>query len=338
MPDKVLVTNRIHPEVVAFLAEHARVDVNPYPGPWPRAELLRRARDAAAIMAFMNDRIDRPFLDACRELRIVACALKGYDNFDVAACTERGIWVTVVPDLLTAPTAELAIGLLIALGRNVLPADRFVRSGAFRGWRPTFYGTGLAGSTVGIIGMGAVGRAIALRLRGFEARVLYADPRPLPDPVERELGIARAGFDAVLASADFVVLAVPLGPATFHLINAGALRRMKPGAFLVNPARGSVVDEAAVAEMLAAGRLGGYAADAFATEDWARVDRPAGIPETLLVESERTLFTPHLGSAVARVRREIEMQAARQIVQALAGERPEGAVNRPAPAREPLVA
>src|SRR5205085_9552568 len=121
--------------------------------------------NAEAIMAFMPDRLDADLLDACPRLRIVAGALKGYDNFDHAACTKRGVWLTIVPDLLTVPTAELTIGLMIAVGRNILPGDRLVRTGTFRGWRAQLYGTGLEGSTVGIIGMGAVGRAIAERLR-----------------------------------------------------------------------------------------------------------------------------------------------------------------------------
>src|SRR5262249_38679508 len=152
------------------------VVVNTGDEPWAPDAVVRQAADAEALVAFMTDRVDESFLARCPRLRIVACVLKGYDNFDVAACSRRNILLSVVPDLLTNPTAELAVGLTIALGRKLLAGDAHVRSGAFGGWRPHLYGTGLDGSTVGIVGFGAVGRAIARRLGGFGARLLVHDP------------------------------------------------------------------------------------------------------------------------------------------------------------------
>lgn len=166
MKPKVILTHRVHPEVIEFLAEHCEVIPNPTHETLARDEILRRAKDAEAIMTFMPDRVDEAFLRACPQLHVVGCALKGYDNYDVDACTRHGVWITNVPDLLTIPTAELTIGLLIGLTRNVLAGDRFVRSGQFNGWRPALYGSGLTGKTLGIIGMGAVGQAIAQRLIG----------------------------------------------------------------------------------------------------------------------------------------------------------------------------
>ena len=142
----------------------------------------------------MTDQVDDTFLARCPRLRIVACVLKGYDNFDVAACSRRKVWLSVVPDLLTNPTAELAVGLTIALGRKVLAGDAYMRSGAFAGWRPHLYGTGLDGSTVGIVGFGAVGRAIARRLDGFGARLLCHDPRALSG--SRRAGVRSRGAAA----------------------------------------------------------------------------------------------------------------------------------------------
>lgn len=177
--------------------------------------------------------------------------------------------------------------------------------------------------------MGAVGRALAPRLRAFEMRVRYTDLAPLAAEDEARRQAERATLPELLASSDYVIPAVPLCPDTLHLIDARALARMKPDAFLINTCRGSVVDEEAVAAALANRKLAGYAADVFEFEDWARPDRPRAIPRALLEQPERTLFTPHLGSAVTEVRREIELQAAHSILQALAGEAPRGAVNRP---------
>lgn len=331
MSPKVVVTNWVHPEVLEVLAPHCRVEANDGCEPWPEQELLARCADARAMMAFMPDRVDEAFLAACPDLGIVACALKGFDNFDVAACTRRGVWVTVVPDLLTEPTAELAVGHLIALGRNMPAGDRAVRKG-FAGWRPRLYGAGLDGSVVGILGAGRVGSAIAERLQGFGcAAILYADLEALEPERESALRMRRVDFEELLGASDFLVVAAPLNRDTRHLVDAGALGRMKPGCRLVNISRGSVVDEGAVAAALEAGTLAGYGADVFELEDWALDDRPVDIPAGLLGARDKTFFTPHLGSAVDRVRVEIGLRAADAIVQYLRGERPDGAVNDPTP-------
>ncbi|MHB0974471.1 MAG: hydroxyacid dehydrogenase [Thiobacillus sp. SCN 63-1177] len=329
MKPKVILTHRVHPEVIELLAEHCEVIPNPGPETLPLDEILQRAKDAEALMTFMPDRVDEAFLRACPRLRVVGCALKGYDNYDVEACTRHGVWITNVPDLLTIPTAELTIGLLIGLTRNMLAGDRFVRTGRFNGWRPALYGSGLTGKTLGLIGMGAVGQAIAQRLVGYDMRVLYTDPVALPKEKEAQWGLDRVELPALLAASDFVVPMVPYRDQTLHMIDGDALARMKTGAYLINTCRGSVVDEQAVVEALASGRLAGYAADVFEMEEWARPDRPQAIPQALLDDSERTLFTPHIGSAVDAVRLEIELEAARNILQALRGEIPQGAINRP---------
>lgn len=301
-----------------LLAEHADVVMNESAeSAWTREELIDRARDAEALMVFMPDSIDDDFLAACPRLKIVSAALKGFDNFDVEACTRRGIWFTIVPDLLTEPTAELALALMLGLARNVSTGDALIRSGAFQGWRPVLYGTGLHGSTVGIIGFGKVGRALSRMLQGFDCRVIHHD-----------LGQEGMTLDGLLATSDFLLPLLPLTPATLHLIDTAAIARMKPGAFLINVSRGSVVDEEAVADALDQGHLAGYAADTFEMEDWARPDRPRSISPRLLRIKAKTLFTPHLGSAVARVRLEIELSAASNILAALLGNRPPGAINR----------
>jgi phosphonate dehydrogenase len=329
MKPKVVITHWVHPEVIEFLNQYYEVLPNLTRETLPREEIIRRTRDAEAIMVFMPDHIDADFLDACPKLKIIAAALKGYDNFDIDACTKHGVWFTIVQDLLTIPTAELTIGLLIALSRKILLGDRYIRSGEFRGWRPMFYGTGLNGSTVGIIGMGAVGRAIAKMLQGFDVKIFYCDPVVLSEEESEKLRVSHASFEYVIGNSEFVVPMVPLTPYTKHMLNDKTISKMKAGSFLVNVCRGSVVDEHAVVRALASGHLAGYAADVFEMEDWARADRPREIPKELIENTEQTVFTPHIGSAVDSIRREIAMQAARSIIQVLNGEIPDGAINNP---------
>jgi phosphonate dehydrogenase len=253
--------------------------------------------------------------------------LKGFDNFDVDACSRRGVLVTILPDLLTDPGAELAIGLMIAAGRNLLAGDRYVRSGEFSGWRPHFYGTGLAGSTVGILGYGAVGRALSERLTGFKAEICYWDKFQLEGNLERTLGVKYKEFDELLRISDFLVLALPLTPETLHIINEDSLQLMKADAILINFARGSLVDESAVSRALKMEKLGFYAADVFECEDWALTNRPHTVNPDLVGMPDKTLLSPHLGSAVARVRAEMAMQAAENAIMYFAGQVPQGAVN-----------
>lgn len=324
MRPRILVTNWVHEATLQRLGQLGEVDANETRTPWPRDEVMRRAERADAILAFMTDCIDAPFLARCKRLRIVACALKGYDNFDMEACSAAGIWVTIVPDLLTEPTAELAVGLAIGLARNIRDGDALVRSGAFVGWRPVLYGTGLDGSTVAILGMGRVGRAVAQRLSGFGCRMLGVDPA-----AEMPVGVTGESLNTALDTSDVVILCAPLTPGSRHQIGTDALARMKPDALLINVGRGSVVDERAIADALEAGLLGGYAADVFEMEDWALPDRPKAIDARLRAHP-RTLFTPHLGSAVIRVRQAIEMRAVDNIADVLAGRPPRDAINAPA--------
>lgn len=329
MKSKVVITHWVHDEVIAYLEDYCIPVVNDSKHSLPRKELLAKARDATGMMVFMPDCIDADFLNACPSLRVVAAALKGYDNFDVSACSKRGIWFTIIPDLLTVPTAELAIALMMGLARNVLPGDKLIRMRQFIGWRPTLYGMGIGGSTVGILGMGEVGRAVARRLRGFDAKVIYYDKSPLTTTEELVLGTERKTLEQLLRVSDFLLIALPLTKQTYHLIDSSRIRLMKTGAYIVNVGRGSVVDEQAVAVALEQNEIAGYAADVFEFEDWALPSRPRVIPPALLNHPQCTLFTPHLGSAVDRVRSEIAMAAARNIVQALQGEIPRDAINRP---------
>ncbi len=329
MKPKVVITHWVHTEIISYLERFFEVVPNPIHDTLSREEIIRRSQGAQAIMVFMPDTIDDDFLGACPDLKIVGAALKGYDNFDVDSCTRHGIWFTIVPGLLTIPTAELTIGLLIGLTRNMLSGDRFVRSRNFQGWRPHLYGKELCGQTLGIIGMGAVGKALARRLTGFQMNVIYTDTAPLSRVEENDLSVEYVSLGELFKVSDFIVPMVPLTTETRHLINAGTIAQMRHGVYIINACRGSVVDEMAVTDALEAGHVAGYAADVFEMEDWALMDRPRRIPESLLLNTQQTFFTPHLGSAADDIRKAIAMEAAQNIYRALSGNRPHGAINNP---------
>jgi phosphonate dehydrogenase len=303
---RIVATARIFPETRALL-ERAGTVLHPVGDePWDKDRLRTALAGAEAMMAFMTDRVDAALLDAAPHLRVLACALKGADNIDIEACRARGIAVSIVPDLLTVPTAELAVGLAIGLARNIRAGDAAVRR-EFRGWRPTLYGLGLDGATVAILGLGRLGKAIAARLLPFGCRLRGVDPE------NDAVGVDRMALEPALMGADLVIVALPLTAGTLGLVGRDALACLPRGALMVNIGRGSTVDEEAVVEALRTGRLGGYAADVFAMEDWALPDRPRSIPRQLL-DDPRTLFTPHLGSATTTARRAIETEAASNIL------------------------
>jgi phosphonate dehydrogenase len=309
--------SRLLPATRTALAGFAEVRANPDEQPWDAGELARQARDADGLIAFMPDRIDAALLAACPRLRVVAGALKGADNLDLAACAARGVRVSVVEDLLSLPTAELGVALALGLLRRLRAGDAAVRIG-HDGWRPRLYGGTLVGARVGILGMGGVGRALAQLLAGFAVQAVYHDPRRLPAAAERALALAWCPAEELpAASGQVLFLTCPLTAASRAWLSAARLARLAPGAVVVNVGRGSVVDEAAVADALAAGTLEGYAADVFACEDRALPGRPAAVPQRLLIQ-ERTLFTPHLGSAVAAARQAIELEAVAALRRALA--------------------
>jgi phosphonate dehydrogenase len=331
----IVVSHRVFPETLAALAEIGNVHAPNPRKQFAKPQLGKLAKDADAFLAFMPDVIDDAWLLRAPKLRVIAAALKGHDNFDLAACTRRGIWVSNVPDLLTAPTSELTIGLMISLARKIRAGDSRIRKNRNSKWQPDLYGTGIFGSTVGLIGIGMIGTAIAERLQGFGATLLYFDQKPLQKDLETRLKLTYCALLELLPRCDFLIVALPLNAGTYHLLNDDALAACKQGALLINPARGSVVDEAAVIRALETGRLGGYAADVFECEDLSIPGRPKGVPSRLL-ENPATLFTPHLGSAVESVRRAIELRAVTNIADWACGRPPRDAVNHPRLATKPF--
>ena len=263
-------------------------------GPMPRADLLAAVEGVDALISLMSDRVDEELLDAAGAgLRVVANYAVGYDNIDVAACGRRGVVVTNTPDVLTDATADHAFALLLGVARRLLEGDDLVRSGGWTGWEPgQLLGRHVTGATLGIVGMGRIGAAVARRAAAFGMSVVYHNRRRSPE-VEALTGARLVSLDELLRASDFVTLHCPLTEATHHLIDAEALRSMKRTAVLVNTARGPVVDEEALAEALEAGELWGAGLDVFEREPLV-TERLVRLPNVLLA--------PHTGSATVVAR------------------------------------
>jgi glyoxylate reductase len=271
-----------------------------------------RAR-VEAVVALLTDRIDAVFLDGSPRLRVVANVAVGVDNVDLVACRARGVLVTNTPDVLTEATADLAFGLLLAAARRIAEGDRLVRVGAFKGWTPSFMlGARVNGTTLGIVGMGRIGQAMARRARGFGMRVLYTQRTPLAPAVEDGATYLGA-LDELLAASDSVSIHCPLTSATRHLFDAARLARMKRGAVLVNTARGAIVDEEALAGALENGSLAAAGLDVFENEP--RV-HPA------LLARPNVVLAPHIGSADRPTREAMAGQAVANVLEVLAGRPP----------------
>lgn len=267
------------------------------------------------LVALLTDRVDGALLARCPRLRVVANVAVGVDNVDLAACAARGVVVTNTPDVLTEATADLAFGLLLAAARRIAEGDRLVRAGGFSGWTPTFMlGARVHGATLGIVGFGRIGQAMARRARGFGMHVLYTQRRRLAEPLERALGATFvASLDDLVAWSDAVTLHAPLTPETRHLFDAARLAKMRPGAVLVNTARGPLVDEAALAHALEHGPVAAAGLDVF--EDEPHV-HPA------LLARENAVLAPHIGSADRPTREAMATTAILNVLRVLDGEPP----------------
>jgi lactate dehydrogenase-like 2-hydroxyacid dehydrogenase len=311
----------VFPEVVAALQESFDVEHNDDDRIWAPEELARRLADKRGVLATVMDRIDEPVLSAAPDLKVVSNIAVGTNNIDIAACTRRGIRVTNTPGVLDDTTADLTWALLMAAARRIAEGDALVRRGE---WRVGFtmqspLGTDVHDSTLGIIGMGRIGQAIARRAAGFDMRIVYNNRKRIPEADEKRLGATWLDMHELLATADFVVVMVPYSPAVHHLIGAAEIARMKPTAILVNTARGGVVDDAALVEALKARRIAGAGLDVFEGE-------PKLNPGFL--DLPNAVLTPHIGSATRATRMRMCETAAANLTAVLEGRAPPNLVNK----------
>ncbi len=303
------------PEIgIDRLRKRFEVSVHPEIRPMAPEVMIRKMADCSAVISLLCDRIDAPLLDQCPGLKIIANHAVGYENIDVAAANERGVLVTHTPGVLTHATAEIAFALLITLTRRIIEADRFTRKGLFIGWDPLLLrGDELAGRTIGIIGMGRIGRDMARKCRAFDMTILYHNRHPVDSETEKALDARYVSLDELLARSDALSIHAPATPETRHLIDAAAFAKMKPGAYLINAARGEIVHEAALAEALASGKIKGAGLDVYEFEP--------KITEALL-DMKNVVLLPHIGSATREARDRMSAMAADNVIAALEGRKP----------------
>jgi glyoxylate reductase len=319
MTYKVLITNAVPDDVLEPLCGLAEVIQGPVGGDLlPRREVLRLAPELDGIINQAELRVDAELLDHAPRLKIVANVAIGIDNLDTQLMAARGVWATNTPDVFAESTADCAFGLLLVLARRLLAADRYVRSGAWQSFQPGVWdGMLLDGKTIGIVGYGRIGRAVARRAQAFGMHVIFHDPVAVAEP-------GYVTLDDLLTQADVVSLHVPLTPQTRRLMDAQRLGQMKRGALLLNMARGTVLDEAALVAALQSGHLAGAGLDVFENE-------PAVHPALLTMDN--VILTPHIGGGTIESRRAARRLCAENIALVLRGQRPLTPVNEPEAAR-----
>ncbi|KZB81351.1 2-hydroxyacid dehydrogenase [Amycolatopsis regifaucium] len=315
MTSTIAVTRWIPDEALKVLADIGEVKLSRAERPLTPDELREFVQGAAAIVGMLHDRIDGEVAEAAGPaLKVVANVAVGYDNIDVPALAERGVTVTNTPGVLTDATADLAFGLILAVTRRLGEGERLLRSRTPWSFHLGFLlGSGLQDKTLGIVGLGQIGQAVARRALGFGMRIVYSGRSRAAEEVERTLGAKYVSFDELLKSADVVSLHCPLTPETRHLIDADALKTMKPGACLINTTRGPVVHEAALADALEAGEIAGAGLDVFEAEPEV---------EPRLLDRENVVLTPHLGSATVETRTAMAVLAAENVASVLTGGNP----------------
>lgn len=316
---RVTITRRIHPAAEEMLRRAGcEVEINPHDRPLTPGELQAAAADSDGVLCLLNDRIDAPLLAAAPRCRVFANYAVGYDNMDLAAATRAGVALCNTPDVLTDATAEFAWALLFAAARRVVEADRFVREGRFTGWDPMLlWGQDISRRTLGIIGAGRIGAAMARRATGFEMEILYTR-RSGPSPDMEKLGATRVELEELLRRSDFISIHAPLTGETRHLIGAAQFALMKPAAILINTGRGPIVDEKALVQALAEGRIAAAGLDVY--------EREPAVEEDLL-RMNNVVLAPHIASATFDARRRMAELAAGSILAVLEGRIPPNCLN-----------
>jgi glyoxylate reductase len=319
MTRKIIVTGRLPEEVLSVLAERFQVESQNEDRPMERRRLLDTIGDREGLLCMITDSVDEELLSHAPRLKMIANMGVGYNNIDVRAATTRGIPVSNTPGVLTEATADLAFTLLLAIARRVVEGDRRVRAGQFTFWAPfLFLGQEVSGKTLGILGMGRIGKAVARRARGFDMPVIYHNRSRLEPDEEDRLGARYEPLEALLRKSDFVSLHVPLTAETRHLMGRRELALMKPSAYLINTSRGPAVDEQALLAALQAGQIAGAALDVYEHE-------PALTPGLTLLDN--VILLPHVGSATLETRTRMASMAAQNLIAGLGGQKPPNLIN-----------
>lgn len=317
---KLLVTRLLPGPGMDALRKHFDLDVNEKDGPISREDLKARIRDRDGLVCLLSDSIDAAIIARAMHLRIIANYAVGYNNIDIVEATKRKIPVTNTPEVLTETTADLTLGLLISVARRIVEADRFLREGRFKGWAPELLlGTDVHGKVLGIIGMGRIGKAVARRARGFDMQVVYNDAERLPADFEKKQGVQYRSLQGLLTESDYVSIHVPLDEQTKGLISVKEFRIMKKTSYLINVARGPIVDESALVSALKNEDIAGCALDVYERE-------PKVSPGLLSLPN--VVLVPHIGSASVEARTEMAWMVAKNVMTVLIdNRRPPNIVN-----------
>jgi len=317
---KVYVTRELPERGLKIIKDRFDADVWPEYAPPPKNVIMEKVRNVDALASLLSDKIDAEVFDVAPKLKIVAQMAVGFDNIDVQEATKRGICVTNTPEVLTETTADFAWALLMAVARRVVEADKYVRTGKWKvGWHPSMMlGRDVYGATIGIVGAGRIGFAVARRAKGFNMKILFYDVIPRPE-MEKELGAKRVDLDTLLRESDFISIHVPLMKETYHLMCAEKLKLMKKTAYLINNARGPVVDEKALYEALKEGRIAGAGLDVFEQEP-TPLDSP-------LLKLDNVVAAPHISSASYETRSKMAEMVAENLVAFFEGRKPPNLVN-----------
>ena len=319
MKPKVIVTREVFDDSVAFLKQHCEVLDNQTDVPYTPDALAAKLAGCDGLMCALTDRVDAALIERCPNLKAVANIAVGYNNIDVPACTARGIMVTNTPGVLDDSTADLAWALMLATARRITEVETYVRQGEWTGWKlKQWLGVDVHHATLGIVGMGRIGQAIARRAYGFEMKVIYHNRQRVAPQIEQRVNARYVSMDELLMQSDFIILQVPYSPQTHHLIGAAQLAKMKSSAILINSTRGGVVDDKALVTALENGTIRAAGLDVFENE-------PKLDPGFLKLRN--VVLVPHIGSSTEATRRAMAMTAARNLVAALNGEVPSNLVN-----------
>lgn len=317
---RILITARLPEQLLEPICRLHSITVSSDDRPFERERLLREIREQDGLLCSITDRIDREIFERAPRLKMIANYGVGFDHIDLAEATRRRIPVSNTPGVLTDATADLAFALILAVGRRLVEGDRLTRAGDFQFWAPFhFLGREVSGKTLGIIGLGRIGQAVARRAAGFNMRILYHNRKRLLEAEELQLGAKYCTQEELLSQADFISLHVPLTPDTHHLIGTGQLRSMKPDAILINTSRGPVVDERALVAALEQGEIGGAGLDVYENE-------PELVPG--LEQLSNVVLVPHIGSATVETRTRMGTMAVANLLAGLAGRLPDNCLNR----------